>query len=113
MPHVHAELTGIRKTVANAGCLVLAYDTPQATQHRADGGRCHGDPQAGELTLHPPMTPEGILAGQAKDQLPLLFRYRWPAWTIVGIGRPVGNQLTVLAQQRRRGDEEAAPAFPG
>ena len=33
LPEVHKELTGIRRTVPNAGCLILAYDKEQARSY--------------------------------------------------------------------------------
>jgi len=35
-------------------------------QHRTDGRRRHGDAQPGELALHAPVTPQGILAARRR-----------------------------------------------
>ena len=79
-----------------------------------DGGRCDLDPQTGELTMDPAVSPAGVLASQPEDQCPDVPAGGWPAGLAShGPGGPAADDVTVPEQDRVRGDQQPQPVAAG
>jgi hypothetical protein len=81
---------------------------PRAGERAAGGAGADPMAEADEFALDAPVSPAGILPGQAQNQVTDLVADPWPS-LLVRIDPMSANQPAVPGQQGRRGDDPVSP----
>ncbi len=93
------------RRAAPAGCRA----EPVPAQDPANGGCRHPYAESAALAHDPHISPPWVLPSQAQHQLDYLLVEAGSAATGGRVGPAAGDQLSMPAQQRRRGDQERRP----